>query len=142
MVWRWEARRGGKKNQSRATLAVMAQKKSWQAQLPVEESHLASPTSGRGIPPGTERLVPRPPLDTTVDGEGTVNGGFQRTQTGEKSKDIVLWLPQAFLYSYCKHRVPGCVPGTDLCTLQMVLNSYTYPGRQTVSLGPFYSKEN
>lgn len=27
-------------------------------------------------------------------------------------------------------------------TLQMVLNPYSYPGRQATSLGPFYSKEN
>lgn len=59
-------------------------------------------TSGGGIPPGPERLVPRPLLDTMVDGEGAVNGGCQRTQTREKSKDIILWLPHAFLYSYCK----------------------------------------
>jgi hypothetical protein len=102
--------------------------------LPVREPHLANLTSGGGIPPGIERLVLRLPLDTIVDGEGAVNGGCQRTQTREKSKDT---LPHAFFYSYCKHRVPGCMPGTDLCTLQTVLNSYTYPGRQTVSLGPF-----
>lgn len=57
--------------------------------LPVREPHLANLTSGGGIPPGIERLVLRVPLDTIVDGEGAVNGGCQRTQTREKSKDTV-----------------------------------------------------
>lgn len=123
-------------------MAVAAQK-SWQARLPVAESHLASLTSGGGFPPGTKRIVvPRPPLDTVVDGEGPVNRGCLRTQTREKSKTSSCGYPMlSFIHivntefqAACQGRSMYFANGTYFLHLPWKADSITGPISQQVKL--------